>query len=348
MTRLRFAAFAINLAAVVGALPVGQSGPRTAPARYEDRRRRVPASLTPELKKKTSFGFDDPHRTKWFFTPQQDKEKKFTRKGVRSRRDVGRAEEGCDEPAEVRPLREGLRAGDHHRRAGEHAEGTRRGKARWSATTTGTSSASSANRAAPASGAGGSKATTFSVNYTLDKGDVVAGGPVLFGSNPAEVKQGPRKGSARCRTSRTTSAALVKSFNADQDTAAKQTKLLPAEIKDRRSRRRTSAPSVGITADKLTADQKATLVKLLQAYADRMPEDLAASDMKKVKETPDAKLYFAYSGGITPGEGYTYRVQGPEFVVEFLNIQADSAARTRPTTSTTRWRRLPTDFALSQ
>src|SRR5436309_12976436 len=41
------------------------------------------ASLTDDQRKKAVFEFDDPHRTGWFFTPQQDKEKNFTRKGVR-------------------------------------------------------------------------------------------------------------------------------------------------------------------------------------------------------------------------------------------------------------------------
>src|SRR5438309_1816382 len=40
-------------------------------------------SLSPELRRKAEFEFDDPHRTAWFFTPQQDKDKNFTRKGVR-------------------------------------------------------------------------------------------------------------------------------------------------------------------------------------------------------------------------------------------------------------------------
>src|SRR4029079_6444544 len=40
-------------------------------------------SLPADLRKKAEFGFDDPHRTAWFFTPQQDKDRNFTRKGVR-------------------------------------------------------------------------------------------------------------------------------------------------------------------------------------------------------------------------------------------------------------------------
>jgi hypothetical protein len=88
-------------------------------------------------------------------------------------------------------------------------------------------------------------------------------------------------------------------------------------------------------------------VKLLQAYADRMPEELSAVEMKRVKDTPDAKLYFAYNGSPTPGEPYTYRVQGPEFVVEFLNVQADSAGN-KANHIHSAWRRLPIDFGLSE
>ena len=41
------------------------------------------ASLPDDLRKKAEFEFDDPHRTSWFFTPQQDRDRKPTRKGVR-------------------------------------------------------------------------------------------------------------------------------------------------------------------------------------------------------------------------------------------------------------------------
>ena len=46
------------------------------------------ASLSPELKKKGMFDFADAQRTKWFFTPQQDKEKNYTRKGARYMYDI--------------------------------------------------------------------------------------------------------------------------------------------------------------------------------------------------------------------------------------------------------------------
>ena len=54
-----------------------------------------------------------------------------------------------------------------------------------------------------------------------------------------------------------------------------------------------------------------------------------------------------FTGSATPGEPYTYRVQAPEFVVEFLNVQADSGKNPANHIHSA-WRRLPADFAISE
>jgi hypothetical protein len=66
-----------------------------------------------------------------------------------------------------------------------------------------------------------------------------------------------------------------------------------------------------------------------------------------VKDTPPGKLYFEYTGSPVPGEPYTYRIFAPEFVVEFLNVQADSAKNPANHIHSA-WRRLPIDFGVSQ
>ena len=83
MTRFRFAAFTLTFAGVAGVALVGRSAPETTGGKMKSAADAFLTSLSPELKKKASFDFNDKHRTAWFFTPQQDKEKKFTRKGVR-------------------------------------------------------------------------------------------------------------------------------------------------------------------------------------------------------------------------------------------------------------------------
>jgi len=345
MTRLRFAAFAITLVGVASITLVGRSAPDSTGARMKTAADEFLASLTPELKKKATFGFDDPQRTKWFFTPQQDKEKHYTRKGVRLEEMTaeqkkatlnllksGLSAKGYEQATTIMSL-EGLLAelegpkGAMTRNTGWYfvsifGEPSNTGKWGWRI-----------------------EGHHLSVNYTLDKGEVVAGAPMLFGANPADVKEGPKKGLRTLPAIEDEARALIKSLTPEQIKVAKQAKEF-SEIKEGQARAGVGAP-VGITADKLTAEQKATLLKLLQAYADRMPEDLAAKEMKTVKATPDAKLYFGYSGSVTPGEPYTYRIQGPEFVVEFLNVQADSAKNPANHIHSA-WRRLPIDFGLTE
>jgi hypothetical protein len=77
-----------------------------------------------------------------------------------------------------------------------------------------------------------------------------------------------------------------------------------------------------------------------------MPADLAAVELGRVKEAGLDKVHFAYQGGLGKGEKHTYRVQGPTFVVEFLNVQADSA--NNPANHIhSGWRSLKNDFGLT-
>ena len=83
MKRVRSAALAALTLAVVSVVTlVGQAPPPTA-AKMSDAAKKLLAALPPEQQKKAAFAFDDKHRLAWFFTPQQDKQKQFTRKGVR-------------------------------------------------------------------------------------------------------------------------------------------------------------------------------------------------------------------------------------------------------------------------
>ncbi|MBY0455764.1 MAG: DUF3500 domain-containing protein, partial [Gemmataceae bacterium] len=83
MTRVRLPLFVLTGAALLGIALVGQSAPDATGDKMKTAADAFLTSLTPELRKKAAFDFGDKHRTAWYFTPQQDKDKKFTRKGVR-------------------------------------------------------------------------------------------------------------------------------------------------------------------------------------------------------------------------------------------------------------------------
>jgi hypothetical protein len=308
------------------------------------------SSLNDEQKKKASYAFDDKKRLAWFFTPQQDKEKRYTRIGARLEEmnaeqkaaalkllASGLSKSGYEQATTIMSL-EGILADL------EGAKGAMVRNPGWYFVSIFGDPSNT--------GAWGWRfeGHHMSVNYTLDKGEVVTATPLMFGANPAEVKGGDRKGLRTLPAIEDHARALIKSLTDDQDKLAKQ----PADEGDEKkweikenNPRADVGPPVGISADKLTDAQRDTLMKLLQAYADRMPEDLAQSEMKRAKGTDATKLFFAYTGSATPGEPYTYRVYAPEFVVEFLNVQADSAKNPANHIHSA-WRRLPADFGLAK
>lgn len=340
MTRLRSLLVAAVAAGVLALSLTGQppapSGPRMAEAA-----KKFLGSLDPEQKKKAHLPFDSKSRTAWFFTPQQA-DRKPTRVGLRLDEmtpeqkaaalgllRTGLSEKGYEQATTIMSL-EGIL---------NDLEGPKGAIVRnpnWYFVTV---------FGDPTATGGWSwrfEGHHLSCNYTLDRGEVASATPLLFGANPAKVKGGPRQGLRTLPAIEDHAKALIKSLSPEQDKAAKQPKQLP-EIQEGVPQADVGPP-VGITADKLTPDQRATLAKLVEAYADRLPEDLADGERKKAAGTPPGELYFAYGGSVEPGAGYTYRVRGAGFVVEFLNVQADGAKNPANHIHSA-WRRLPADFA---
>ena len=344
MNRLRLAALACTVAIVSAVALTGQAEPSSSAGKMKAAADKFLASLTAESRKKATFAFDDPHRTKWYFTPQQAN-RTFTRKGARLE------EMTADQKAAAMSLlKTGLSAKGYETATTiigleslladlEGAKGAMVRNPNWYFV--------SVFGEPSAAGKWGWRfeGHHLSVNYTLDKGEVVSATPMLLASNPAEVKDGDKKGLRPLPEIEDHARALIKSLDEKQDAVARQPKEF-AEIKEGQPKADVGNP-VGIPAADLTGGQRETLYKLLAAYTNRMPDDIAAAESKRAKDTPAGKLFFAYSGGATPGKPYTYRVYAPEFVVEFLNVQADSA-RNPANHIHSAWRRLPADFALTQ
>ena len=332
------------LAAFGGVLLIAQSDTPNTAKKMATAADKLLGTLTADQKKKAAFAFDDPHRKTWFFTPQQDKEKKSTRKGLRM--DGLTADQ---KTAMMDLLKVGLSATGYEQATGimslegllaqlEGAKGSMTRDPSWYFVSLfGT----------PGNGAWGWRIEGhhLSVNFTLDKGEVVSASPVLFGTNPAEIRTGPNKGKRVLPEIEDAAKELIKSLTEEQNNLAKLPKQLP-EIKEGQPTAGVGEP-VGIASSKLTAAQRTTLSKLIAAYADRLPGDLAAKEKKQALGAAAEKVFFAYCvEEKKPGKPYTYRVQGPTFVIEFLNVQADSAKNPANHVHSG-WRTLPTDFAVS-
>jgi len=161
----------------------------------------------------------------------------------------------------------------------------------------------------------------LSLNFTVVEGKAVATGPSFMGSNPAEVKEGPRKGIRVLSREEDIARMLVKSLNPSQRSVAVYDTKAPKDILTSADPKATPQKPDGIAYGKLVGDQAVLLKRLVEEYVRRARKDLADADLAKVEKAGWEKVYFAWAGGLDRGEGHYYRVQGPTFLLEYDNTQ---------------------------
>ena len=70
---------------------------------------------------------------------------------------------------------------------------------------------------------------------------------------------------------------------------------------------------------------KKTMRSLVGVYASNMPEDVRNSRIQRILKGGPENVHFAWAGALKPGVGHYYRIQGPSFLIEFVNTQPDPA-----------------------
>jgi hypothetical protein len=183
----------------------------------------------------------------------------------------------------------------------------------------------------------------LSLNLTMENDRVVAATPAFFGANPATVQGGEHKGLRPLANLDDPARELFLSLNDEQRRDAHQTAQFP-EIKEGVAQAGVGAPR-GLAASQLTDAQHDRLMRLIQASAVRMPADVAEQELATVRKTPCGEIYFAYAGSAESGKPHSYRIQGPRFVIEYLNVQSDSAGNPANHIHSS-WRSVAGDFAI--
>jgi hypothetical protein len=160
----------------------------------------------------------------------------------------------------------------------------------------------------------------LSVNFTL-AGQMISTTPMFMGSNPAEVREGSRKGLRVLASEEDLGRELVKSLSAGQRAIAIFATNAPREIITGNSRQPKALEVVGLPVGKMTAAQRALLMKLIHEYLFRDRAEIADAELAKLEKAGLEKIYFGWAGGIERGEPHYYRVQGPTFLLEYDNTQ---------------------------
>jgi hypothetical protein len=343
MKTLRIALAFAALSLVTGIAYVAQQ--LTAGANIVSAAQAFVDTLSPEQKKQAVYDFDSDERFNWHFIPLQDpKTRKYTRKGVpmeemsdKQKADAlallkaGTSDSGNEQVKTIMSLEAILLK----------QEGPKSAMVRnpdWYFFTIFGTPSKTGNWGWRIEG------HHLSINVTMNGTQVVSSSPTFFGANPAEIKTGPSKGKRVLPQTEDYARELFKSLDEDQKKAALQAK--PFEEPQARKKAPDLGKPVGIAGAKMSKEQKSTLHNLIKTYTHRMPAEVAEMEMKHVNDAGLDKVYFAYTGETVPGKGYTYRVHGPTFVIEFLNMQPDSGKNPANHIHSC-WRRIKGDFGLN-
>ena len=330
-------------AGLVGAACLSKEG-ETPGIVMSDAAAKFVGSLNDEQQGKALFAFDDKERTNWNFVPLQDRQKNPTRKGLRF-------EQMTDEQRETAKalIRAGTSASGFLKATTimsleailaqlEKGGAMVRNPGWYFVSIFGTPSKA---------GKWGWRVEGhhLSLNFVVERGKIVAATPAFFGANPAELKSGPNKGKRTLPEAEDLAKKLFASLEEGQRKVAFQPRPFP-EIEQGKPVAHPGAPK-GLPAEKMNDKQRDLLLKLVQSYADRMPPEVAREEMTEVKDAGIEKIHFAFAqNDDKPGKPYTYHIQGPTFLIEFLNVQADSAGNPANHIHSC-WRNLKGDFGIA-
>jgi hypothetical protein len=327
MTR-RWIAAAILTASTLGAtVDAGPSPARMATAATEFLKR-----LTPEQRQQATFSFDGDERTHWHFVPTEI----FARHGLTLKQ---------MNPSQQALARELLKAGLSQR---GYMTATQVMELESVLATLEAAQAAQAAAAQPPQGNRfvrdperyffsifGTPSTRntwgwrveghhLSLHFTVVNGTLVAGAPTFLGSNPAEVRDGPKRGTRVLGLEEDAARSLLESLDASQRATAIINTTAPNDIVTVASVKIDPLSPVGIPAAALTVNQRALLKQLVDVYAGYMADDIAADRLARIEKAGWDKVAFAWAGRLERGQKHYYRVQGPTFLIEYDNTQNDA------------------------
>jgi hypothetical protein len=189
----------------------------------------------------------------------------------------------------------------------------------------------------------------MSLNFVLQGDQVISSTPQVFAANPATIKtknaSGFEVGARILAREEQLAFDLVNSLSAEQKAIAIFDKTALKEVRNAGVAQPPTDAAIGIPVEKLNDEQKKVLRNLIEEYCVAMPEDVAVARLKELDAAGYEKVTFAWAGATEPGIGHYYRIQGPTFLVEFVNTQPDAAGNIANHIHCY-WRDIRGDFAL--
>lgn len=163
----------------------------------------------------------------------------------------------------------------------------------------------------------------ISLNFTIVDSKV-SYTPKFFGANPAEIREGSRKGHRSFKMEEDLALELINSL----DPKAREVAIFADEtFGDVVSFVQTKVDPmkpVGIKCTEMGMAQQKILWKLVNAYLSDLPAVLANKRLKQIMDEEESDVYFGWAGADHLEAPHYYRIQGKTFLIEFDNTQNDA------------------------
>ena len=95
----------------------------------------------------------------------------------------------------------------------------------------------------------------------------------------------------------------------------------------------------------MNSQQRELLRDLVREYLRNLPADVAEARRREILDAQPEGIRFAWAGADKEGSPHYYRIQGPTFVIEFVNSQPDAAGNPANHIHSV-WRDMRGDFAI--
>lgn len=161
----------------------------------------------------------------------------------------------------------------------------------------------------------------LAINFTLTGCDGISATPSMFGSNPAEVREGPLTGNRVLALEEDLARSLLESLTEEQRAIAIFDTRAPRDVILGPGREVELLEPHGLAAHAMTPVQRQALATLVRSYLLRYRPEVAEVEFSRIEAVGLARIHFGWAGGAQPGEGHYYRVQGPTFILEYDNTQ---------------------------
>jgi hypothetical protein len=163
------------------------------------------------------------------------------------------------------------------------------------------------------------------ISFTIADGKLYNAGPLYFGASPHNVTEGPRAGWHILSDEENLGRNIVLSLSpSQQKKAIYADKMPPGIITDMIIDLKGKIQTEGVGYSEMNATQQAAVKEMVMEHIYNIPRDQAHTRLDLVQKGGWENIRFAWAGSTKPGEKFFYIVQGPEFILEYCEVEMGS------------------------